>query len=47
MERLIRMTSAFSGLGITAGIAVHSRLTKEWRELLIATAMDALGHGKT
>lgn len=47
MERLIRVTSAFSGLGITAGVAVRSKLTKEWRDLIIAAAMDTLGHGKT
>ncbi len=45
MERLVRITSAFSGLGITAGIAVRSKLTKEWRGPIIAAAMDALGHG--
>jgi AcrR family transcriptional regulator len=44
MERLVRVTSAFSGLGITAGIAVRSKLTKEWRAPIIAAAMDALGH---
>jgi AcrR family transcriptional regulator len=47
MERLIRVTSAFSGLGIAAGLAVRSKLTKEWRDLIVAAAMDALGHGKT
>lgn len=46
MDRLIRITGAFSGLGITCGIAVRSKLTAEWRELIITTAMDALGHGK-
>jgi len=44
MERLVRVTSAFAGLGITAGIAEQSKLSKEWRGLIIDAAMDALGH---
>ncbi|WP_457588815.1 TetR/AcrR family transcriptional regulator [Ensifer canadensis] len=46
MERLIRVTSAFSGLGITAALAVRSKLSEEWKDLIIAAAMDGLGHRK-
>ncbi|GAA0901913.1 hypothetical protein GCM10009552_05250 [Rothia nasimurium] len=44
MERLVRVTSAFSGLGITALIAAKVDLQREWRDLISETAMDALGH---
>ncbi len=47
MDRLIRVTSAFSGLGVTASLAVGSKLTKEWRPLIIAAALDALGHKRS
>jgi AcrR family transcriptional regulator len=44
MDRLVRVTSAFSGLGVTASLAVSSKLTNEWRPLIISAAMNALGH---
>jgi len=44
-DRLVRVTSAFSGLGITASIAVQTGLTSEWRVAIVAAALDALGHG--
>ncbi|WP_216330124.1 TetR/AcrR family transcriptional regulator [Rhizobium sp. X9] len=47
MERLIRVTSAFSGLGVCAGLATRTKLTQEWRGLIVTAAMDALGHSAT
>jgi AcrR family transcriptional regulator len=44
MDRLVRVTSAFAGLGITAAIAEKNKLSKEWRGMIAAAAMDALGH---
>ena len=44
-ERIVRITSALSGLGITALLAARIGLKQEWRGDIIAAAMDALGHG--
>ncbi|MGJ7529777.1 TetR/AcrR family transcriptional regulator [Variovorax sp. GB1P17] len=46
-ERIVRITSAFSGLGITALLAARMGLQKEWRGEIIASAMDGLGHKKS
>ncbi|QNK65849.1 TetR/AcrR family transcriptional regulator [Variovorax sp. PAMC26660] len=46
-ERIVRITSAFSGLGITALLAARMGLKQEWRGEIIASAMDALGHKKS
>lgn len=46
-ERIVRITSAFSGLGITALLAARMGLKNEWRNEIIASAMDALGHKKS
>ncbi|MGV1759799.1 TetR/AcrR family transcriptional regulator [Rhizobium sp. A22-96] len=43
-ERIVRVTSAFTGLGITASVAVRADLKREWRGFIVAAAMDALGH---
>lgn len=45
-ERIVRVTSAFTGLGIAALTAGRVDLKREWRPLIIAAAMDALGHRK-
>lgn len=47
MERLVRVTSALTGLGLTALQAVRADMKNEWRKHIIAAAMDALGHGPT
>ncbi|WP_186172357.1 MULTISPECIES: TetR/AcrR family transcriptional regulator [Burkholderiaceae] len=44
LERVVRVTSAFTGLGTTALQAVRANVTREWRPFIIAAAMDALGH---
>lgn len=46
MERIVRVTSAFTGLGVTALQAVRVDLKREWRSHIVQAAMDALGHGK-
>ncbi|MGY2373723.1 TetR/AcrR family transcriptional regulator [Pseudomonas sp. SDO524_S393] len=43
-ERLVRVTSALTGLGATALVAVRSGIHHVWRPLIIVAAMDALGH---
>ncbi|MBC3235091.1 TetR/AcrR family transcriptional regulator [Pseudomonas lurida] len=43
-ERLVRVTSALTGLGATSLVAVRSGIQREWRSLIILAAMDALGH---
>lgn len=45
MERVVRVTCAFTGLGVTALQAVRADLKREWRGHIVQTAMDALGHG--
>lgn len=45
MERIVRVTSALSGLGASAMVAAHVGLQREWRTPIIEAAMDALGHG--
>jgi AcrR family transcriptional regulator len=45
MERIVRVTSAFTGLGISALQAVRTDLKREWRDHIAQAAMDALGHG--
>lgn len=44
MERIVRVTSAFSGLGIAATQAVRADPKREWRDDMVRAAMDALGH---
>jgi AcrR family transcriptional regulator len=44
LDRIIRVTCAFSGLGITANLAVRTKQTKEWRASMVAATMNALGH---
>lgn len=46
-ERIVRVTSAFTGLGITASVAVKADLKREWRGHIVAAAMDALGHAQS
>lgn len=46
LERIIRVTSAFTGLSVTALLAVRLDQKKEWRGDIVASAMDALGHGE-
>ncbi|SKC91404.1 hypothetical protein SAMN05445504_6224 [Burkholderia sp. CF099] len=46
MERIVRVTSAFSGLGIAAMQAVHADPKRERRYDMVRAAMDALGHGR-
>ncbi len=43
-ERIVRVTSAFSGIGATVLIAARLGLKQQWREHIITTAMNALGH---
>lgn len=43
-ERIVRVTSAFMGLGITALLAVRLDLKREWRDHIISAAMNGLGH---
>ncbi|KIQ36205.1 TetR family transcriptional regulator [Variovorax paradoxus] len=45
MERIVRVTSALTGLGISALQAVRIDLKREWRDHIVQAAMDALGHG--
>jgi len=45
-ERIIRVTSAFSGIGAIALLAARLGLQQEWREHIITTAMGALGHNE-
>lgn len=42
MERIVRVTCAFSGMGMTAMQAVRTGLTREWRAHIVQTTMDAL-----
>ncbi|WP_025140035.1 TetR/AcrR family transcriptional regulator [Achromobacter sp. DH1f] len=44
LERVVRVTSAFCGLGIAALTAARMDVKREWRGHIIASAMDALGH---
>ena len=44
MERIVRVTSALSGLGASAMVAAHVGLQREWRGPIVEAAMDALGH---
>lgn len=46
LERLARVTSAFSGLSVTALTATRADQKSLWYELIVSIAMDALGHGK-
>ncbi len=46
MERFIRAFSALAGANFAAQMAVTSNMKEEWREYIIAAAMNALGHGK-
>ncbi|CAB3834911.1 hypothetical protein LMG26846_01164 [Achromobacter insuavis] len=42
MERIVRVSSAFTGLGMTSLQAVRTGLTREWRGHIAQAAMDAL-----
>lgn len=42
MERIVRVTCAFSGMSMTAMQAVRTGLTEEWRGYIVQTTMDAL-----
>jgi AcrR family transcriptional regulator len=44
LERIIRVTSAFTGMTAAAVIAARLDLKREWRGHIVAAAMDALGH---
>ncbi|MBV4521118.1 TetR/AcrR family transcriptional regulator [Pseudomonas sp. SWRI74] len=44
LERIIRVTSAFSGLGVTAALSARLDLKREWRSYIAQIAMEALGH---
>lgn len=44
LERIVRVTSAFSGLGATAMLAARMGFKREWRGDIVACAMNALGH---
>ena len=44
LERVVRVTSAFCGLGISALTAARLDVKREWRGHIVAAAMDALGH---
>ncbi|MBD9626344.1 TetR/AcrR family transcriptional regulator [Ensifer sp. ENS06] len=44
LDRIIRVTTAFSGLSVTAVQAVQTGQAREWRGYIIDAAMDALGH---
>lgn len=46
MERIVRVTGAFSALSVAALQAVHVDLKREWRPYIVQLTMDALGHGK-
>ncbi|ALS62884.1 TetR/AcrR family transcriptional regulator [Pandoraea norimbergensis] len=46
LERIVRVTSAFAGLGATALQAVRADQKREWRPIITQAAMEALGHGK-
>lgn len=46
-ERLIRVVSASAGLTVSALQAVTFGLTREWRHVIIDSAMSALGHSST
>ncbi|WGS52093.1 TetR/AcrR family transcriptional regulator [Paraburkholderia sp. D15] len=43
-ERVVRVTSAFCGLGMTAMQAVRVDRKREWRDHIVHAAMNALGH---
>ena len=42
----MRVTSAFTGLSVTALQAVRVDLKPERRDHIVQAAMDALGHGR-
>lgn len=44
LDRLIRVTVAFSGLSITASVAAPIDAKRQWRGAIIEAAMGALGH---
>ncbi|WP_246355541.1 TetR/AcrR family transcriptional regulator [Pseudomonas reactans] len=45
IDRMIRVTVAFTGLGVTAALSARLDLKREWRPYIVQTAMEALGHG--
>lgn len=45
MERIVRVTTALTGLGVAALQAVRIDLKREWRDHIVQATMDALGHG--
>jgi AcrR family transcriptional regulator len=44
LERLIRVTVAFSGLSMTASVAAPLDLKRAWQGAIVEAAMGALGH---
>lgn len=47
LERVVRVTTAFCGLGMAALQAARLDLKREWRSHLATAAMNALGHQVT
>lgn len=45
LDRLARVTAAFSGLSVTALTATRADQKSLWYEHIVRTAMEALGHG--
>ena len=46
-ERVVRVIGALAGLAVLALAAVQEDLTTAWRPLMVATALDTLGHRST
>lgn len=46
-ERVVRVIGALAGLAVLALAATQEGLSTTWRPLMVATALDALGHGPT
>ncbi|QWC91291.1 hypothetical protein [Cupriavidus metallidurans] len=44
IERIVRVTTAFCGLGIAAMQAVRADMKRKWQHHIVRSAMDALGH---
>ncbi|MGS0893947.1 TetR/AcrR family transcriptional regulator [Burkholderia stagnalis] len=44
LERVVRVTTAFCGLGMAALQAVRLDVKREWHDHLVASAMNALGY---
>ena len=46
-ERLIRVVSALSGLLVTSLVASRASVQSTWRDVVLTTALDALGHRRS